>query len=148
MDDEQEHPRSGRVRPVVRSDEVASLHLLGWTHRTSPLGVLEQVAVPRSHRADLLHRLRDAGHPEAVVLSTCNRTEVYLRLRHGGAPDPLDALAAHHDVSPGSLRPGLVRTGAGVPGTCSTSPRVWTPGSWARSRSVSRSGRRCTTRTS
>lgn len=113
MDDEH-YQAPDRVPPVVRCREVGSLYLAGWTHRTAPLDVLEQVAVPRSQRLELLHRLRAAGHPEAVVLSTCSRTEVYLRLAEERRPDPLGTLAAWYGGPAGALPPGLVRTGEAV----------------------------------
>ena len=55
-----------------------SVLVLGVSHKTAAVGLLEQVAVPSERLpkalASLLHRDHVA---EAVVLSTCNRVEVY-----------------------------------------------------------------------
>ena len=114
MDDDQGQGASGTARSGPRLAEVGELHLLGWDHRTSPLGVLEQVAVPRDARGALLHRLRGAGYPEAVVLSTCSRTEVYLRQRDGAVSVALDVLAGFYEVPPGTRPPGVVLQGEAV----------------------------------
>ena len=67
-----------------------SVLVLGVSHKTAPVGLLEQVAVPSERLpkalASLLHRDHVA---EAVVLSTCNRVEVYAHVSryHGGMAD-------------------------------------------------------------
>jgi glutamyl-tRNA reductase len=51
--------------------------MVGLSHRTAPLALLEQVAVPADRRADVLAAVRAAGFDEAVLLATCSRTEIY-----------------------------------------------------------------------
>ena len=54
------------------------LCIIGLNHRTAPLEVREQFAVPADRVPQLLDRLKvAAGLDEAVVLSTCNRLEIY-----------------------------------------------------------------------
>jgi glutamyl-tRNA reductase len=51
---------------------------IGLNHRTTPLGVREQLSISAQQIPAVLERLRtSAGLREAVVLSTCNRLEVY-----------------------------------------------------------------------
>lgn len=78
-----------------------SVVVVGLNHRTTPVEMLERVAVPRDdvHRA--LHELAKREHvAEAVVLSTCNRTEVYARATkfHPGITEITDFLAEHARV--------------------------------------------------
>lgn len=55
-----------------------SVVVIGVNHRTSPLGVLERVAIGADAMPKALHALVSKDNiREAVVLSTCNRTEVY-----------------------------------------------------------------------
>jgi glutamyl-tRNA reductase len=55
-----------------------SVVVIGVNHRTSPLRVLERVAVGAEAMPKALHALSSKDNiREAVVLSTCNRTEVY-----------------------------------------------------------------------
>ena len=55
-----------------------SVVVIGVNHRTSPLQVLEKVAINASAMSKALHSLASRDNiREAVVLSTCNRTEVY-----------------------------------------------------------------------
>jgi glutamyl-tRNA reductase len=51
--------------------------MVGLSHRTAPLSLLERVAVPAVRRADVLAAVRAAGFSEAVLLVTCSRTEIY-----------------------------------------------------------------------
>jgi glutamyl-tRNA reductase len=53
------------------------VQMVGWSHRTTPLAVLERMTVRRGEELALLAALTLAGYAEAVVLSTCSRTEVY-----------------------------------------------------------------------
>jgi len=55
-----------------------SVVVIGINHRTSPLEVLEKVAINPSAITKALHSLSSRDNiREVVVLSTCNRTEVY-----------------------------------------------------------------------
>jgi glutamyl-tRNA reductase len=64
--------------------------VVGLSHRTAPLDMLEQAALDATGARELATMLREAEHvDEAVVLSTCNRLEVYTEVRtfHGGVAD-------------------------------------------------------------
>jgi glutamyl-tRNA reductase len=68
-----------------------SIVVIGINHRTSPVGLLEKVAIPDTAMPKALHNLsvRDDIR-EVVVLSTCNRTEVYaIAERFHGAYDDI-----------------------------------------------------------
>ena len=55
-----------------------SVVVIGLSHRTAPLDVLERMAVPAPELPKALHDLRLRPNlSEAVVLSTCNRIEIY-----------------------------------------------------------------------
>jgi glutamyl-tRNA reductase len=70
------------------------VHVIGISHRTSPVEMRERFAISDARVPELLARLRDQGlAEEGVLLSTCNRVELYvvapfdhaselIRLRH------------------------------------------------------------------
>jgi glutamyl-tRNA reductase len=66
-----------------------SVLVLGLSHKTAPVGLLERVAVPAEQLPKALTSLVRRDHvTEAAVLSTCNRVEVYAhvtRYHEGGA---------------------------------------------------------------
>ncbi|MGH8929272.1 MAG: glutamyl-tRNA reductase [Egibacteraceae bacterium] len=67
-----------------------SVLVLGLSHKTAPVGLLERVAVPAERLGKALASLLRRDHvTEAVVLSTCNRVEVYASVSrfHGGMGD-------------------------------------------------------------
>jgi glutamyl-tRNA reductase len=71
------------------------LAVIGLTHKTAPLEIREQVAVPEAEIPRLLEVL--AALPdvtEAVLLSTCNRTELYVTTADHPALDGLAAVLA------------------------------------------------------
>ncbi|GAB2690279.1 glutamyl-tRNA reductase [Thalassiella azotivora] len=73
-----------------------SVLVVGLSHHTAPLDLLERAALDAVRARELTSRLVDAGHvDEAVVLATCNRLEVYTQVTafHGGVADVSDALA-------------------------------------------------------
>lgn len=73
-----------------------SVLVVGLSHRTAPVRLLERAAVPLVEQHDLLRSLLAGPHvAEAVVLSTCNRVEVYAEVAgfHGGLNDVGVALA-------------------------------------------------------
>ena len=73
-----------------------SLLVVGLSHRTAPVPVLERVAVPAQDTAKLLAELMmSANVGEAMLLSTCNRVEVYAVVEafHGGMAEVTAALA-------------------------------------------------------
>jgi glutamyl-tRNA reductase len=54
------------------------IFLLGVSHKTAPVELREQLALPPSHIPRALHILKSAcGLQEAAILSTCNRAEIY-----------------------------------------------------------------------
>lgn len=62
---------------------------VGFSHRTAPVEVREQLAVRRDDVPALLDDLlRGAPIAEVAVLSTCNRVEVYAALPRNVAPEP------------------------------------------------------------
>jgi glutamyl-tRNA reductase len=55
-----------------------SVLVVGISHKTAPVSVLERVALDGDHATKLLREVADLEHvTEATVLSTCNRTEIY-----------------------------------------------------------------------
>lgn len=78
------------------------LQMLGLSHGSAPLELLERAAVRPGGCRPLLAALLHAGCTEAVVLSTCSRTELYVV----GAVEPevlVGVLARHCDVAPVDL---------------------------------------------
>jgi glutamyl-tRNA reductase len=75
-----------------------SLLLVGVSHRTAPVSVLERVAISGEDTAKVLDELIAGEHvSEAVVLSTCNRIEIYAVVEtfHGGLTEVSGVLARH-----------------------------------------------------
>ncbi len=67
-----------------------NLLVVGMSHRTAPVDLLEKLSVPADGVPDLLRRLLLRPYvAEAVVLSTCNRVEVYAAVTafHGALSD-------------------------------------------------------------
>jgi len=80
-----------------------SLLVVGLSHRTAPVSLLERAAVGADQLAAMLDRLLRGEHvSEVLVLSTCNRVEVYAEVDrfHGGLQDASTVLAdrVHLDV--------------------------------------------------
>jgi len=74
-----------------------NLLVVGMSHRTAPVDLLEKLSVPGGELPELLHRLLARPYlAEAVVLSTCNRVEVYAAgtAFHGALADIGSELAA------------------------------------------------------
>lgn len=72
-----------------------SLVVLGLSHRTSPLELLERVSLDDSQTHELRDTLQRSEYlAESIVVSTCNRIEVYTEARsfHGAIDDIGDAL--------------------------------------------------------
>lgn len=83
-----------------------SVIAFGLHHRSTPLALLERVALGRDHRSKLLVELCDSPHvDEAVVLTTCNRIEIYVEADrfHGSFQDVRDALALVAGVEPETI---------------------------------------------
>ncbi|BCJ38190.1 glutamyl-tRNA reductase [Actinocatenispora thailandica] len=67
-----------------------NLLVVGLSHRTAPVELLEKLSVPGGELPELLRRLLARPYvAEAVVLSTCNRVEVYAAVSafHGALAD-------------------------------------------------------------
>ncbi|MGH3934019.1 MAG: glutamyl-tRNA reductase [Pseudonocardiaceae bacterium] len=75
-----------------------SLLVVGLSHHSAPVGVLERAAVPAADVGKILTELLGREHvAEALLLSTCNRVEIYAVAQtfHGGLDDITDVLARH-----------------------------------------------------
>src|SRR5262245_44118155 len=87
-----------------------SVVVIGVNHRTSPLPLLERVAISGDAVAKVLHDVATRPNiSEAVVLSTCNRTEVYAVAErfHGAYADIRDVLCTLGGLAPEDLHPYL-----------------------------------------
>jgi len=87
-----------------------NLLVVGVSHHTAPVELLERLAVPAEQTPDLLRRLLQSPYlGEAVVLSTCNRVEVYAAVSgfHGGLTEIGTALAERAGVTLAELTPSL-----------------------------------------
>jgi glutamyl-tRNA reductase len=83
-----------------------SVLVVGLSHRSAPVEVLERASVSSQDAPKLLDELTRSGRVgEAVVLSTCNRVEVYAVVEafHGGLADVSGVLARHTGMDVGSL---------------------------------------------
>jgi glutamyl-tRNA reductase len=79
-----------------KGGEPMSLLVVGLSHRSAPVDVLERVAVSCADAGKVLHQLLEREHvAEALLLSTCNRVEVYAVVAafHDGLADITDVLA-------------------------------------------------------
>ena len=79
-----------------------SLVVVGLSHRSAPVEVLERAAVPAADAGKVLAQLLEREHvAEALLLSTCNRVEVYAVVTafHGGLADITDVLAGQSAVA-------------------------------------------------
>jgi glutamyl-tRNA reductase len=80
------------------------IFLVGLNHRSAPLTLREQLALPDDDLRRLLHQLAGESLLEVVVVSTCNRLEVY-----GFGPDAAgrtlveQILADFHGIGPDQI---------------------------------------------
>ncbi|MET7773845.1 glutamyl-tRNA reductase [Nocardia sp. NPDC005366] len=75
-----------------------SVLLVGISHRSAPVSVLEKVAITDADRPKLIERMLTSSHvSEAMIVSTCNRIEVYAVVDafHGGLAEAGDLLTRH-----------------------------------------------------
>ncbi|MFE7800614.1 glutamyl-tRNA reductase [Nocardia sp. NPDC057440] len=75
-----------------------SVLLVGISHRSAPVSVLEKVAITDADRPKLVDRMLTSSHvSEAMIVSTCNRVEVYAVVDafHGGLAEIGDLLTKH-----------------------------------------------------
>ncbi len=73
-----------------------TLLVLGLSHRTAPVDLLDSLAVPADLHAKALASVTQREHVlEAAIISTCNRVEVYANVSryHGGVADLRDHFA-------------------------------------------------------
>ena len=87
-----------------------SVLVVGLSHRSAPVEVLERACVSSEDVPKLLDELTRSGQVgEAVVLSTCNRVEVYAVVEafHGGLADVSGVLARHAGLDVHTLSPYL-----------------------------------------
>jgi glutamyl-tRNA reductase len=87
-----------------------SVLVVGLSHHTAPVSLLEQVALSPHAVGKLIEDLAMAEYVgEAVVLSTCNRVEAYADVAkfHAGVAELSDLAARHCGVPLDSLTPHL-----------------------------------------
>ncbi|MET7637086.1 glutamyl-tRNA reductase [Streptomyces sp. NPDC005438] len=87
-----------------------SLLVVGLSHRSAPVSVLERAALAAEDRGPLLRETVSAEPAaEAAVLSTCNRIELYADVDkfHAGVAELSTLLAGHSGVSLDELTPYL-----------------------------------------
>jgi glutamyl-tRNA reductase len=78
-----------------------SILVVGLSHRSAPVAVLERAAVAGDDLAKLLHAVHESPNVvEAAIVSTCNRVEIYAVVDkfHGGVSAISELLALHSGV--------------------------------------------------
>jgi glutamyl-tRNA reductase len=87
-----------------------SVLVVGLSHKSAPVPVLERAAVSGDTLRKLLH---DVAHlpdiAEAFVVSTCNRVEVYAEVNrfHSGVAGVCELLSRHSGIPPHELTDSL-----------------------------------------
>ena len=87
-----------------------SVLVVGLSHRSAPVDLLERVALPPEGVTKLLADVLASDHAtEAFVLSTCNRVEVYAEVDkfHGGLAQVSELLARRAAIDLDELTPHL-----------------------------------------
>jgi glutamyl-tRNA reductase len=87
-----------------------SVLVVGLSHKSASLGILERAVVSGDAQGKLLRDLSQAPNVAgAFVVSTCNRAEVYAEVDkfHGGVSSITDLLARHSGIPLGELTPHL-----------------------------------------
>jgi glutamyl-tRNA reductase len=87
-----------------------SVLVVGLSHRTSPVSLLERAALTGDALTKLLSDAVASEHvAEVVALSTCNRVEIYSVVEkfHGGLADVSELLARHTGLGLEELTPHL-----------------------------------------
>ncbi|WP_027500755.1 glutamyl-tRNA reductase [Rhodococcus sp. UNC363MFTsu5.1] len=75
-----------------------SVLLVGISHRSAPVSILERVAVGDTDRPKLIDKMVASDHiSEVMIVSTCNRVEIYAVVDafHGALADVGELLATH-----------------------------------------------------
>lgn len=78
-----------------------SFLVVGLSHRSAPVALLERTAVSGDDLVKLLHDIhRSASVAEALIVSTCNRVEVYAAVDkfHGGVSSISELISRHSGV--------------------------------------------------
>lgn len=72
--------------------------VVGMSHRSAPIRVLEHAALDHDGVIKLLHRALDSDDVgESVIVSTCNRVEIYVETdRFHGSVDEISSILAEH----------------------------------------------------
>ncbi|WP_293782133.1 glutamyl-tRNA reductase [uncultured Aeromicrobium sp.] len=85
-----------------------SVLVVGMSHKSAPVDLLERVSLDTDAGVKLSHRVLENDYvSESVVISTCNRVEIYVEAeRFHGAVDEVSHLLAEHA---GLLRDEFVR---------------------------------------
>ncbi len=84
--------------------------VIGLSHRTGPVSLLERVSLSGDALTKLLSDATASEHvAEVAVLSTCNRVEIYAVVEkfHGGLADLSEVLCRHTAIGLEQLRPHL-----------------------------------------
>ena len=87
-----------------------SVLVVGLSHRSAPVDLLERVVLPAEAVTKLLADVLASDHAtEAFVLSTCNRVEVYAEVDkfHGGLAQASELLARRAGIDLDELTPHL-----------------------------------------
>ncbi len=87
-----------------------SILVVGASHRSAPVDILEQLAVDPAGAAKLRAAVLDTAHVnEAVVLATCNRVEIYADVDrfHGSIEDLTSLLVRRTELSADALTASL-----------------------------------------
>lgn len=83
-----------------------SVLVVGMSHHTAPIDVLERASLDTDAAVKLAHRaIESPSVSEAAVISTCNRVEVYVEAErfHQALEDVSTLLAEHADLDRGDL---------------------------------------------
>ncbi|HEY8480896.1 MAG TPA: glutamyl-tRNA reductase [Spirillospora sp.] len=78
-----------------------SILVVGLSHRSAPVTVLERAAVAGDDLVKLLHAVHDSANvAEAAIVSTCNRVEIYAVVDkfHGGVSAISELLSLHSAI--------------------------------------------------
>ena len=87
-----------------------SVLVVGVSHKTAPVSVLEQLALPREGVSKLIRDVVDSEHVlEATVLATCNRIEIYAEVErfHGSVETVSRLLCERAGQKPEDVVPHL-----------------------------------------
>ena len=86
-----------------------SVLVVGISHRSAPVALLERIAVGLDDTPEVVRQLRTGPVSEAVVLATCNRVEVYVDTDgfHAGVDAVSDLLSRCSGIPLAELSPSL-----------------------------------------